>query len=173
MRLRLLVIAVVAALAIPSLALARGHGRDHSRDRHQAATIVGTWDVKVSVDGQAPFAALLSVNEGGTLVETESDAPGTGLGSWTEVGSDRFAIAFKTFIFSATGQGNGAVTVRSVLTLSDGSLSGPFTFDVTDPAGKVVQSGSGTATATRFVIPDGDGDRNGAQAQRGSHHASH
>jgi hypothetical protein len=154
MRLRLLVIAVVAALAIPSLALARSHGRDHSGDQHQVATIVGTWDVRVSPDGEAPFAALLTFNQGGTLVETESDGPGTGLGSWTEVGPDRFAIAFKTFIFSAAGQGNGAVAVRSVLTLSDGSLSGPFTFDITDPAGKVVQSGSGTATATPFVIPD-------------------
>jgi len=32
-------------------------------------------------------------------------------------------------------------------------LSGPFKFDLFDPTGKVLQSGSGTVTATRFVIP--------------------
>ena len=44
--------------------------------------------------------------------------------------------------------------VRSVVTLSDDTLSGPFKFNVYDPAGNVLQTGSGTATATRFVIPD-------------------
>ena len=41
----------------------------------------------------------------------------------------------------------------SVATLTNNTLSAPFKFDVFDPAGNVVQSGSGTATATPFVIP--------------------
>jgi hypothetical protein len=45
------------------------------------------------------------------------------------------------------------VIVRSRATLSHGTLSGPFKFDVFDPTGHIVQSGSGTATATRFQIP--------------------
>ncbi|HEV7753048.1 MAG TPA: hypothetical protein VGO71_15990 [Baekduia sp.] len=156
MRLRLLVIAVVAALAIPSLALARTATKGDPRDQHQAAGIVGTWDVQVSPDGQTPFPALLTFNQGGTLVETESDAPGTGLGSWKQIDSDRFALSFKTFIVSGTGQPAGAVVVRSVGTLKDDSLSGPFEFDVLDTAGNVIpsQSDSGTATATPFTIPD-------------------
>jgi hypothetical protein len=155
MRLRLLVIAVVAALAIPSLALAHSRGRDHPGDQ-QAASIVGTWNVQVSPDGQTPFPALLTFNQGGTLVETESDAPGTGLGSWEQIDTDRFALSFKTFIFSGTGQPAGAVVVRSVVTLKDDSLSGPFKFDVLDTAGNVIpsQSDSGTATATPFTIAD-------------------
>jgi hypothetical protein len=156
MRLRLLVIAVVAALAVPSLALARSATQGHPRGHHQAAAIVGTWNVQVSPDGQAPFTALLSFNRGGTLVETESDQPGTGLGSWKRIGPDRFAVAFKTFFFSDTGEPAGAVVVRSVVTLKDDSLSGPFKFDVLDTAGNVIpsESGSGTATATPFTIPD-------------------
>jgi hypothetical protein len=46
----------------------------------------------------------------------------------------------------------GHVVVRSVVTLTNATLSGPFKFDAFDPAGNKVQSGSGTATATRFVI---------------------
>jgi hypothetical protein len=45
------------------------------------------------------------------------------------------------------------VIVRGLTTLNDGTLSGPFKFDVYDPCSNVVQSGSGTATATRFQIP--------------------
>ena len=153
MRLRLFVIAVVAALAVPSLALARTATKGHPRDHRQAAAIVGTWTVQVTPVGQAPFAALLSFHRGGTLVETESDAPGTGLGSWKRTGADRYAIAFKSFFFSATGEPGGSVLVRTVVTLTDDTLSGPFKFDVSDPTGKVVQSGSGTAKATRFEIP--------------------
>jgi hypothetical protein len=153
MRLRLFVIAVVAALAIPSLALAHSATKGHPRDHRQAAGVVGTWNVQVSPDGQPAFTALLTFNRGGTVVETESDGPGTGLGSWKRIDDDRFALAFKTFIFSPTGQPAGSVVVRSVVTLSGGSLSGPFRFDATDAAGNVVH-GSGTATATPFTIPD-------------------
>jgi hypothetical protein len=45
------------------------------------------------------------------------------------------------------------VIVRAQVTLSNGTMSGPFKFDVFDPANHVVQSGAGTATATRFQIP--------------------
>ena len=92
------------------------------------------------------------VTRGGGVIETESDQPGTGQGGWKRVGPNRFAIAFQTFIFTPTGPG-GHVVVRSVATLTDNTLSAPFKFDVFDPAGNVVQSGSGTATATPFVIP--------------------
>jgi hypothetical protein len=153
MRLRLFVIAALVALAVPSITVART-GKSHPRSEQKTAAIVGTWDVQVSPDGETPFPALLTFNRGGGLVETESEAPGTGLGSWKRVGDDRYVLAFKTFIFSPTGEPGGWVVVRSQVTLDDDTLSGPFKFDVYDPAGKKVVSGSGTATATRFVIPD-------------------
>jgi hypothetical protein len=151
-RLRVLLVVALAALAVPSAASARTatkHGRSHG----QAARIAGTWDVKVTPDGAPPFAALVTFTRDGSVIETESDMPGTGLGSWKRIGHNRFAFAFKTFEFSATGDANGYVVVRAVVTLSHGTLSGPFKFDEFDPAGHVVQSGSGTATATRFAIP--------------------
>jgi hypothetical protein len=153
MRLRLLVLAALLALAVPSLAVART-AKDHPRGHHKSAPIVGTWDVRVTPEGEAPFAALLVFTRGGSVIETESDQPGTALGSWKRTGANTYAVAFKGFVFTETGAPNGSVTVRTVVTLTDDTLSGPFKFDVSDPAGNKVQSGSGTATATRFVIPD-------------------
>jgi hypothetical protein len=104
-------------------------------------------------DQGPPLEAVLTFTRGGGVIETESDAPGTGQGAWQRIGPGRFAFAFQTYIFTPTGDPAGHVVVRSVVTLANGTLSGPFKFDVLDPAGNVVQSGSGTATATRFVIP--------------------
>jgi hypothetical protein len=151
MRLRVLLIVALAALAVPSVAGARPSGAHH-RHHAQSARIVGTWNVQVTPDGAPTFAALLTFTRGGGVIETESDQPGTGQGGWKRVGPNRFAIAFQTFIFTPTGPG-GHVVVRAVATLTNNTLSAPFKFDVFDPAGNVVQSGSGTATATPFVIP--------------------
>jgi hypothetical protein len=152
MRLRVLLIAALAALAVPSVAAARST-KTHQRDRAQSAPIVGTWNVQVTPTGAQTFAALLTFTPGGGVIETESDEPGTAQGAWKRTGHNRFAIAFETFIFTPTGPG-GHVVVRSVATITKkNTLSGPFKFDVFGPAGNVVQSGSGMATATRFVIP--------------------
>jgi hypothetical protein len=152
MRLRVFLIAALAALAVPSVAAARST-RAHDRDSARSAAIVGTWSVQVTPTGAPTFAALLTFTPGGGVIETESDQPGTALGAWKRTSPHRFAIAFETFIFTPSGPG-GHVVVRSVATLTKkNTLSGPFKFDVFDPTGKVVQSGSGTATATRFVIP--------------------
>jgi hypothetical protein len=156
MRLRTLFIAaVVVALAIPSATIARGtKGHQHGGHDRAAAGVVGTWDVTVTPDGGPTFPALLTFARGGGLTETESDAPGTGLGAWKRTSGNQFAVAFKTFIFTPAGDPQGWVVVRSVVTLDNGTLSGPFKFDVFDTSGNKVQSGSGTATATRFVIPE-------------------
>ena len=153
MRVRVLVLTVLAVLAVPSLAAART-GKSHSHDRGHAA-IVGTWSADVTPDQGPPLKAVLTFTRGGGLIETESDAPGTGQGAWKRIGPNRFAFAFQTFIFTPTGDPAGMVVVRSVVTLTNDTLAGPFKFDVLDPAGAPVpgQSGSGTATATRFVIP--------------------
>jgi hypothetical protein len=74
--------------------------------------------------------------------------------------SQPLRLRLQTFIFSPTGQPAGRVVVRAVVTLTNDTLSGPFKFNVFDPAGNAVpdqpgqpSSGSGTATAKRFVIP--------------------
>ena len=153
MRLRVLILTVLAALAVPSVATART-GKSHPQRHHsRAAAIIGTWSAHVTPDQGPPLEAVLMFTRGGGVIETESDAPGTGQGAWKRIGPNRFAFAFQTFIFAPTGEPGGRVVVRSVVTLTNDTLSGAFKFDVFDPAGATVQSGSGTATATRFVIP--------------------
>jgi hypothetical protein len=152
MRLGVLFIAALAALAVPSVAAARPT-KAHDRDSARSARIVGTWNVQVTPTGAPAFAALLTLTPGGGVIETESDQPGTALGAWKPISRNRFAIAFQTFIFTPAGPG-GHVVVRAVAAFTKkNTVSAPFKFDVFDPTGKVVQSGTGTATATRFVIP--------------------
>jgi hypothetical protein len=148
MRLRLLVIAALVALAVPTVAVART-----AKGSQKAAAIAGTWDVQVSPVGASPFPALLTFTRDGGVIETESDGAGTGLGSWKRTGPKAFTLAFKTFLFTPAGDPAGSVVVRAAVTLNGGTLSGPFKFDVFDTAGNKLQSGSGTAKATRFVIP--------------------
>lgn len=154
MRLRIILpaLALVATLALPSATSAH-QGRSHEHGHGGSQQILGTWSVTVTPDGQPSFQALVTLHAGGGLTETESDAPGTGLGAWEQVGHNQYQFAFETFIFTATGAPNGHVIVRGLTTLKDGTLSGPFKFDVYDPSGNVVQSGSGTTTGTRFQIP--------------------
>jgi hypothetical protein len=151
-RFRVLLVAALAVLAVPSATAARTAKRHHP-GHGQATRIVGTWTVQVAVVGQTPFPALITINPGGGVIETESANPGTGQGAWKPAGRNRFAYAFQTYLFSGTGAPAGHVLVRGVVTLSHGTLSGPFKFEVSDPSGNTVQSGSGTVTATRFVIP--------------------
>lgn len=150
MRVRILLLAALLALAVPAATSAR---QKRSDNHGRSGQILGTWDGQVTVSGQPPFSALVTFSAGGGLVETESDAPGTALGSWEKIGPRTYQFAFKSFIFSSTGLPTGYVIVRDQATLSHGTLSGPFKFDVFDPTGHIVQSGSGTATATRFQIP--------------------
>src|SRR3954452_21894051 len=155
-RVRVLVLTVLAVLAVPALAAART-GKSHPHDRGHAAAIVGTWSADVTPDQGPPLKAVLTFTRGGSVIETEADAPGTGQGAWKRIAPNRFAFAFQSFVFTETGEPGGHVVVRSVVTLSRDTLSGPFKFNVYDAAGNVVQSGSGTASATRFVIPDFQG----------------
>jgi hypothetical protein len=154
MRLRILLpaLALVAAFVLPSATSAR-QSRSHEHGHRGSHQILGTWSATVTPDGQPSFQALLTIHAGGGLTETESDAPGTGLGAWEQVGRHSYRFAIETFIFTATGASGGHVIVRGLTTLKDGTLSGRFKFDVYDPSGNVVLSGSGTATATRFQIP--------------------
>jgi len=157
MRVRILLLVALLALAVPAATSAKqGRSKNHggsSQNHGGSSQIVGTWNAQVMVNGQPTFPALLTFSPGGGVVETESDAPGTGLGSWEKIGHRQYQLAFETFIFNNAGQPGGDVIVRMQATVNGDTASGSFKFDVFDPSGKVVQSGAGTATATRFQIP--------------------
>ena len=94
-----------------------------------------------------------------------------GLGTWKQVGDDsnQFALTFKRFIFAGAttptaygagpffpGQNVGVATIEAVATLETGAsgqtLTGPFTFQLTNLQGTVVLAARGTFSATRLQI---------------------
>ncbi len=153
MRLRALLIAALAVLAVPAVVLARTDTTDpggHARD----ARIAGTWNVEVTPDGESTFPAIVTFTSDGSVVATEADSPTTGQGAWKRVDDDRYAFGFTSFVVSPTGEPAGHVVVRSVVTFDGNASSGRFSFTIYDAAGAVVQRGGGTATATRYDVPE-------------------
>ena len=152
MRLRALVVAALAVLAVPAVVLAKPDSADrggHARD----VRIAGTWNVEVTPTGESTFPAIITFTSDGSVIETEAASPSTGQGAWKRVGDGRYAFAFTSFFVSPTGEPDGHVVVRAVVTRDGDTVSGPFTFTAYDAAGEVLQSGSGTATATRYEVP--------------------
>ena len=155
MRLRIFLVATLAALVVPSAAVARPM-KAHPHSHASASSVVGTWNVQVKEQEQnapPPYPALATLTVGHGVIATESDNPGTGLGSWKQIDRNRFSYAFQTFIFTPDGKPGGYAAVRGVATVTGATWSGPFKFVVVDTTGKTLASGFGTATATRFVIP--------------------
>jgi hypothetical protein len=130
---------------------ATGNSGQHTGGHH-GQRILGTWVVDVTPTVDEPFQAMVTLSAGGGLVETESSSPGTALGSWESRGRGRVAVTFQRFEFDAEGEPAGRVVVRTEVIVRGAQFSGPFKFDVFDPAGNVVISGGGTATATRFAV---------------------
>jgi hypothetical protein len=127
-------------------------GGSHVRGDHGHG-LLGTWLVDVSPTGDQPFQAMLTLSPGGGVIETESTGPGTSQGSWEPREGGGVALTFQRFEFDEQGQPAGHVVVRAELNPAGrGELSGPFAFDVFDPQGNVVFSGTGTATARRFEV---------------------
>jgi hypothetical protein len=133
-----------------------------------AHPIVGSWRVSLTVDGAMDQeSALDTFTADGTVlasVKPVSPAPpGAPFGqifaslmhgSWTVVGPNQVALTLVRLQTDENGNYLGTVTVPAVLDMnSDGQrLSGPFTYAVADPAGKVVASGTGTAEGTRIAV---------------------
>ncbi len=130
--------------------------------------VVGSWRLNLTVTGAMDQeAALDTFTADGTLiasVKPVSPAPPgapfdhifTSLmhGSWTAVGPDQVALTIIRLQTDEGGNYLGTVTVRAVIDVSgEGQrLSGPFTYEVADPAGSIAASGTGTAEGTRIEV---------------------
>lgn len=156
MRRMALFASIFAAVALGAVAgvggVAGADGTHPGGDR--AHGVLGTWVVDVTPTGEEEsFQAMLTLSPGGGLIETESASPGTAQGTWEDRGGGRLAFTFQRFEFGEGGAPAGRIVVRGELApAGDGRLSGPFDFDVLDPQGNVVASGSGNASAQRFEV---------------------
>lgn len=119
----------------------------------EGSSLVGTWDVQITdltvpdkpttVEGATTFAP------GGGLVTMDSNSPSTGIGSWAKKHGNAFVGRFMQFGFSPQGTVKVIVSVKG--TLSEGSISGTFTFTVHDLQGNLIPGGNGTFTGKRFA----------------------
>ena len=165
MRRKAVLLSVVAVVLLGVLAA----GRTLPTTAQDAAGegFVGSWRLTVTIPGLPPETFLATFGADGTFTGSPPPAapapPGAPVrvvltssahGAWESTGDDGAAITFMVSQASEAGDFLGTVTVRSVSRLDAGGdrATGEFTFDVADPAGTVVQSGSGTLTATRIVV---------------------
>ena len=130
--------------------------------------IVGSWRVSLAVTGAMDQeGALNTFSADGTVlasVKPVSPAPpGASFGqvfaslmhgNWTVVGPNQVALTIVRLQTDESGNYLGTVSSTGVAEVSsDGQgLSGSFTYDVADPAGNVVASGTGTLEGTRLEV---------------------
>lgn len=148
----------LTALVVPNVVSAHSQSSAQSTRFYPAVrggavpSPLGTWRVAISPAGASSFEALVTFTSGGGLIETESDFPGSGLGSWTAVGHGRFAITIQSYNFASFGRSLGSSVVRSVITLRSNSWSGSFETLILNSAGKRLTVLHGKETARRFRV---------------------
>jgi len=158
--------AVAAALGLTTR-LSSAAAQD-ARSEMAKHPIVGSWRVSLAVTGgMDQESALDTFTADGTVlasVKPVSPAPpGAPFGqtfaslmhgNWTVVGPNQVALTLVRLQTDESGNYLGTVTVPAVGEVSsDGQgLSGSFTYDVADPAGNVVASGTGTLEGTRLEV---------------------
>lgn len=124
----------LAALFSPSAAFAQ------TTDAN-AQSLEGGWRTTITLQGNAPFQGLITLDAGGGLVDTQqidlSQQATPGIGSWVSTGGGAFALNF--FKIASDNKGNLSFTVRFVITIQlsgdQNAFQGSGTFTVFDPSG--------------------------------------
>jgi hypothetical protein len=147
------VLVALATAAVPAM------GAKRPSQPVQANTIVGSWDVVVTIEGQPPFRALATFEEGGTTVESPAASPtlrSAGHGVWARTGSNVFAMTRLFFRFNpATGAYLGTTKVNATVTVSTDrkSFTAVSRSEMRDPTGALVVGGlRSTALGTRMQV---------------------
>jgi hypothetical protein len=149
-------LALTLVVAVGALSASAGT----KRSAHgEPATLVGTWDVTVSVVGQPPFRTLATFERGGTTVETPAalgTLRGSAHGAWKRIGHRLYAMTrmffrFEGGVYAGTTKVNATIRVaRDGETLETVSIS-----EMRDPAGNLIRGGiRATATGTRINVEE-------------------
>lgn len=101
------------------------------------ADIHGTWLVDVVPDTGtiAPHKVLITYAQGGSVMASANDAPGTLYGAWSITGDKGAGFTFEGFTFDAHGQFAGTLRVRGVAghDRETDTISGPAHIDFQPP----------------------------------------
>jgi len=160
------VAAVGAALGLGSR-VGRAAAQD-ARSEMAKHPIVGSWWVILAGTGAMDQESALDTftADGTVLVSVKPVSPAPPgapfgqifaslmHGNWMVVGPNQVALTLVRLQTDESGNYLGTVTVPAVGEVSsDGQgLSGSFTYDVADPSGNVVASGTGTLEGTRLAV---------------------
>jgi hypothetical protein len=106
------------------------------------SALQGAWLLTVTKSGHATGDTMVSsFASGNVLIATDSKKPGTGLGSWSKVGSDGFTFTYVKYQFGSNGKLNSTIEARAKGTFLGSSLTGQVSFVPVDPHG--TQGGPG------------------------------
>lgn len=149
-------LALTLVIAVGALSASAGTKRSAHGAR---ATLVGTWDVTVSVPGQPPFRTLAAFEDSGTTVETAAalgTLRGSSHGAWKRIGHRLYAMTrmffrFEGGVYAGTSKVNATIRVaRDGETFEAVSIS-----ELRDPAGNLIRGGiPGTAAGTRLNVEE-------------------
>ena len=142
----------VGALGLGALAAMAPRIAAADADPSQGSGPLGSWDLRISVNGGGSGEGVVSYGPGGTVSLITVAKPGVALGSWAASGPN---FTSKTVIFNFDASqvltGKTVSTVQGTFNNGSNTISGSFNNVTTDTLGNVVATLSGTFTGTRPV----------------------
>jgi hypothetical protein len=120
----------------------------------------GTWNVVVTIRNCQTGASITSFKamdlfiQGGSVVDTNAAPPSTrgpGFGSWEYLGDHNFRTALRFFLYNADGSFAGTRRIAQEISIAEDNETWESTVGITvfDPAGTLIATACGTATAAR------------------------
>ena len=120
---------------------------------------MGSWLFTVTTNDGSITKSLVTFDQGGTLTEAQQGDVGAttsaspGHGAWVKTGSDDFAMTIIKMAYETTSATLvGTAKNNGKLQVDGDTITAKGSFVATDPNGKVLFSGTYTATATRIKV---------------------
>jgi hypothetical protein len=125
--------------------------------------IVGTWLVTVAAKDGSPSFTVYEVYSGsGAVNAIDNQAPSSqetpAIGNWRKVGPRKYFEEQWQFLYNPDGSffGTWIGQIEDIIDESGTHMPhGPFTYQIIDANGKVIDSGSGKSTAVKMPPPQG------------------
>ena len=123
------------------------------------AGVQGTWLVDVVPDAgtSAPHQVLIIYAQGGSVIASANNSPGSLFGAWSSTDADKAGFTFEGFTFDAkSGAFVGMLRVRGLAShdRETDTISGPARIEFQPPGGPFLPAGTTTFSGTRVrVLP--------------------
>jgi hypothetical protein len=155
-----------AALVLAALAAgiaASAPAQVPSKSHKGQDPIVGTWLVTVAAeDGSPSFTVFETYSAGGAVTAIDNQAPSsletTSVGTWRKVGPRKYYETQWQMLYNPDGSffGTWIGEIEDDLDASGTKMpTGPFTYEILDAYGTVIDSGSGQSSAIKMPPPQG------------------